>query len=121
MGRARIRRQRCRVKPETGDSKRLFRANPGFSLYGARFLMRQKPPVDRQRPPVIVLLRIPQQKRAGFERIPLKSCTFQVSVQRLFLTLSLLTRRADAFKDQSVPRDPIPGFRRKRFVQRWVV
>ena len=52
-------------------------------------------------------------ERAGF--------SFQVSVQRLFLTLSLLTRRAEAFKDQSVPRDPIPGFRRKRFVRRWVV
>ena len=69
----------------------------------------------------LVLLRIPQQKRAGFERIPLKSCTFQVSVQRLFFTLSLLTRRADAFKDQPVPRDPIPGFRCDRFVRRWVV
>ena len=55
MGRVRIRRQRCRVKPETGDPERLFRANPGFSLYGARFLMRQKPPVDRQCPPVIAV------------------------------------------------------------------
>ena len=55
MGRVRIRRQRCRVEAEAGDPERLFRANPGFSLYGARFLMRQKPPVDRQCPPVIAV------------------------------------------------------------------
>ena len=69
----------------------------------------------------LVLLRIPQQKRAGFERDPLKYSTVQVYVQRVFITRSHLTRRAAARKDQTVPRDPIPGFRRKRFVQRWVV
>lgn len=55
MGRARIRCPRGGVEPEAGDSKCFFRAHPGFSLYGTRFLMRQNSPIDRQRPPVIAV------------------------------------------------------------------